>query len=153
MTCLQDLFAVKTVFDALLNSEWQFRAVACRIIGEMSLKGAAYRLIPLLKDKNWFVRKNAAEALVKLGKLGIMTLLAYLDIDDRYARDMIIQTLEENGIVETAIRNLTAHDESEKKEALKIIRTVIGKGYRQYLNNFRSSNKIVKKMLAESING
>jgi hypothetical protein len=150
---INDLFAVKTVFDALLNSEWQFRAVACRIIGEMSLKGAAYRLIPLLKDKNWFVRKNAAEALVKLGKLGIMTLLAYLDIDDRYARDMIIQTLEENGIVEAAVGNLTAEDEKEKKEALKIIRTVIGKGYRQYLNNFRSSNEIVKKMLAESANG
>jgi HEAT repeat protein len=150
---INDLFAVKTVFDALQNSEWQFRAVACRIIGEMSLKGAAYRLIPLLKDKNWFVRKNAAQALVKLGKLGIMTLLAYLDIDDRYARDMIIQTLEENGIVETAVRNLTAHDENEKKEALKIIRTVIGKGYREYLNNFRSSNEIVEKMLAESTNG
>ncbi len=150
---INDLFAVKTVFDALSNSEWQFRAVACRIIGEMSLKGAAYRLIPLLKDKNWFVRKNAAEALVKLGKLGIMTLLAYLDIDDRYARDMIVQTLEAHGVVETAIINLTAEDEREQNEAMKIIRTIIGKGYREYLNNFRSSNKIVQKMLVESTNG
>jgi HEAT repeat protein len=144
---INDLFAVKTAIDALTAEEWQIRSVACIIIGEMSIKGAAYRLIPLLKDKYWYVRKNAAGALVKLGKLGLNALIAYLEIDDKNAREMIVQTLEENGIVEQAILNLQSGDEAIKNESLNLIKAVSEKGFNQYLENYRSTMPIIDKLI------
>ncbi len=144
---LNDLFAVKTILDALSHSEWQVRATACRIVGEMSLKGAAYRLIPLLKDSNFYVRRNAANALINLGKIGITATLAYLDVDDRYARDMIAQTLIERGIVDRAIREVDGADEKKRNEALILLKSLIRKGYTEYLKNFRTANPTVGRLI------
>jgi len=144
---LNDLFAVKIILDALTHSEWQLRAVACRIIGEMSLKGAAYRLIPLLKDSNFYVRKNAANALVSLGKLGITAILAYLDVNDRYARDMIAQTLIERGIVDRAIMDLEEKDEKKRNEAVMILKLFREKGYTDYLKNFCETNPFIGRLI------
>lgn len=144
---LNDLFAVKMILDALSNPLWQIRATACRIIGEMCIKGAAYRLIPLLKDSNYYVRKNAANALVNLGKLGITAMLAYLDVDDRYARDMIVQTLIERGIVDNAMIDLDGADEKKKNDALILIKSLIRKGYTDYLRNFYTTNSTIGRLL------
>jgi HEAT repeat protein len=144
---LNDLFAVKTILDALSHPSWQIRAIACRIIGEMCIKGAAYRLIPLLKDSNYYVRKNAANALVSLGKLGITAMLAYLDVDDRYARDMIVQTLIERGIVDNAMIDLDGADDKKRNEALILIKSLIRKGYTDYLRNFRTANSTIGRLI------
>lgn len=146
---MYELQAVTTVFDALRAEEWQLRAVACRIMGEMSLKGSHYRLIPLITDRNFFVRKNAAKALVRMGKIGVMTLLSCLELDDRYARDMVAQTLEANGIVERAVRNLSSRDEKEKNFSSDIIEALIHKGYVNYLDNFKQENEEIREMIAE----
>ena len=113
----------------------------------MSIKGAAYRLIPLLKDTYWYVRKNAAGALVKLGKLGLNALIAYLEIDDKNAREMIVQTLEENGIVEQAILNLQSEDEVIKNESLKLVKALSEKGFNRYLENYRSTMPIIDELI------
>lgn len=144
---LNDLFAVKIILDALSHPSWQLRATACRIIGEMCIKGAAYRLIPLLKDSNYYVRKNAANALVGLGKLGITAMLAYLDVDDRYARDMIVQTLIARGIVDNAIIDLDATDEKKRNEALILIKSIIRKGYIEYLRNFYTTHPTIGRLI------
>ncbi len=144
---INDLIAVKTAIDALSAEEWQIRSVACIIIGQMSIKGAAYRLVPLLKDKYWHVRKNAAGALVKLGKLGLNALIAYMEIDDKNAREMIVQTLEENGMVEQAIVNLQREDETIKNESFKLIKALSEKGFNQYLENYRSTMPVIEKLI------
>ncbi len=133
---LNDLMSVKIVLKALEDSHWQVRAVAATIIGNMAIKGAVYRLIPLLNDKNWFVRKNAATAVAKMGKLGVHTLLNYLNQEDPFARDMIVQVLEENGIVDNAINDILYGNEREKRDAEYIIKILLNHGYTKYLSNF-----------------
>jgi hypothetical protein len=150
---INDLSAVKLVFEALSDPAWEIRAVACNIVGDMSLKGAAYRLIPLLKDESWFVRKNAAQALLHLGKIGKMTLVGYLEIDDAFARDIIVHTLEENGIVEEAIENAEAADPVQQKEGRQILRALARKGYTKYLGNFEQSSTFVRDLISETSNG
>lgn len=118
---INDLLAVKTVLEALEDPEWQVRAVAANLIGEMAIKGAAFRLVRLLEDKNWFVRKNAAAALAILGKIGIIALFDTLKSDDRYARDISIQTLEENGIIELLIDQLLSADRNKRNEAHRLL--------------------------------
>ncbi|MFW6181238.1 MAG: HEAT repeat domain-containing protein, partial [Spirochaetota bacterium] len=79
---INDLAAVKTMFDALHGDQWELRAAACRIVGEMSLKGAVHRLLPLITDRSWHVRRNAVIALASLGRLGVTALVSSLDTDD-----------------------------------------------------------------------
>ncbi len=144
---INDLFAVKTAIDALSDPEWQVRAIACTLIGEMAIKGATYRLVLLLKDESWYVRKNAAAALVRLGKIGIAALLDAIDTDDNYARDMAVQTLEEKGIVEDIIKQLKDPKKQKRKEAFRILNSLVKTGYKKYLDNYRSSNSIVEELL------
>ncbi len=147
---VNDLSALKTVLDALSDEVWQIRAVACNIVGEMTIKGAAFKLIPMLTDRNWFIRKNAAGALGKLGKIGIHSLLACLDTDDRYARDMIVQTLEESGVVEQAVTDIMSGDSEKKGEASEIIWALINKGYKELLGNYSDSCEFIHTMISDS---
>ncbi len=150
---INDLSAVKLVFDALTDGAWEIRAVACNTVGDMSLKGAAYRLIPLLKDSHYYVRRNAARALLGLGQLGIMTLVSYLEIDDVYARDAIVQTLEEFAVVDRALEDLGCTDPERRKQSQQILRAIVKKGYTRYLRNYSDSHPLVRKLLREYANG
>ena len=144
---INDLFAVKTIIDALSDSDWQVRAVACNLIGEMAIKGASDRLVSLLTDESWYVRKNSAAALVRLGKIGIMGLFMALNSDDRYARDMVVQTLQEQGILERIIRHLGSRDDDKLKVAYRVVKYLIKRGYKNYLENYRASYALIEKLL------
>ena len=145
---INDVISIKVVFNALNNEYWQMRAVAANIVGNMALKGASSRLVPLLNDKNWYVRKNAANALAKMGKLGIYTLLNYMSQNDKYARDMIAQTLEETGAVDRAIKNIKNDNPNIKKDAEYILKMLIQHGYTKYLENFSDEEPFIKEILS-----
>jgi len=144
---INDLFAVKTVIDALSNAAWQVRAVACNLIGEMAIKGASDRLVSLLTDRSWFVRKNAAAALVKLGRIGIMGLFTALNSDDRYARDMVVQTLQEHGILERVIHHIGGKDSEKASVAYRVVRFLVKRGYKNFLDNYRSLHPAIERLL------
>lgn len=144
---INDLFAVKSVIDALSDPEWQIRAVACNLIGDMAIKGAIDRLISLLTDESWFVRKNSAAALVKLGRIGIMGLFTALNSDDRYARDMVVQTLQEHGILERIIGHLGGGNEVNLRVAYRIVKFLAKRGYRKFLDNYRGIYPLIEKIL------
>jgi hypothetical protein len=146
---INDLSAVKLVFDALTDDAWEIRAVACNTVGEMSLKGAAYRLIPLLKDRHYHVRKNAARALLGLGQIGIKTLVSYLEIDDNHARDAIVHTLEEFAVIDRALEDATGDDLERQKESRQMLRAIVQKGYTKYLSNYTDSHPLVQELLSE----
>ncbi|RKX97281.1 MAG: hypothetical protein DRP54_09260 [Spirochaetes bacterium] len=141
---INDLTSVKLIFEALHNERWEIRAIACNLIGEMGLKGASYRLLPLLQDKNWWVRRNAAYALVNLGKIGIHTLLNFLETSDRYARDIIAHALEESGIIEDSVMIITGNKSGDTQEAREILKALAAKGYTKFMENFTSYPEIRK---------
>jgi len=144
---INDLFAVKTVIDALTDPEWQIRAVACNLIGDMAIKGAIDRLISLLTDESWFVRKNSAAALVSLGRIGILGLFTALNSDDRYARDMVVQTLQEHGILERIISHFGGGNEENLRVAYRIVKFLAKRGYRKYLDNYRGLYPLIENIL------
>jgi len=146
---INDLITVKTIIDALKDDAWEIRAVACNIIGEMIIKGATQKLVELLGDGSWFVRRNAAAALIKLGKIGVAALIDALRTDDRYARDMVVQTLQENGIVDYIVKTLVDKDEQKRSNSAKIIQFLAARGYRKFLDNYRESNPVVDSILTE----
>jgi HEAT repeat protein len=144
---INDLFAVKTIIEALSDTDWQVRAVACNLIGEMAIKGASDRLVSLLTDESWFVRKNSAAALVRLGKIGVMGLFIALNSDDRYARDMVVQTLQEQGILERIIAHLNSRDDDKLRVAYRVVKFLAKHGYKNFLENYRASYPLIEKLI------
>lgn len=54
----------------LHNKNWQIRAIAAKLLGEMHVYESLVALEPLLEDSVWWVSYNAACALYKLGSKG-----------------------------------------------------------------------------------
>ena len=80
-----DIYAI--IESALLDEDWRVRAVAAKN-AEVCSDEIVGALEPALKDKNYFVRINAAQALSKLGEKGAAVLRRLTTSDDNFARDM-----------------------------------------------------------------
>ncbi len=55
-------------------------------------------LAEVLLDRSWWVRKNALDALVRLGEPSKPTLLLTLKSGDRFARDCAVEALTTLGV-------------------------------------------------------
>ena len=76
---------------------WQVRSTAAQALGRIGDAQAIPTLAGRLIDVAWWVRFNAAEALFRLGYCGRERLLETLAVhQDRYARDISLQVLQEH---------------------------------------------------------
>jgi len=82
-----------------------------------------------------------------MGKLGIYTLLNYMNQKDKFARDMIAQTLEETGVVDKALVDIQSEDPKIKKDAEYIIKMLIQHGYVKYLENYKNQIPHVDELI------
>ena len=91
------------LFLSLLTaSDWEIRAKAAKLLGDVGDESFAPSLEPCLKDREWWVRMNAAEALAKLGAKGISILKKQDPMDDRFAYEIAQQILstKEGGLMQ-----------------------------------------------------
>ena len=75
------------IVSALLDEDWRVRAVAAKN-AEVCSDKIIEALESVLRDKNYFVRINAAQALLKSGEKGMAVLTRLTTSDDNFARDM-----------------------------------------------------------------
>ena len=80
-----DMYSI--IVSALGDEDWRVRAVAAKN-AEVCSDEIVGALEPALKDKNYFVRINSAQALSKLGEKGAAVLRRLTTSDDNFARDM-----------------------------------------------------------------
>ena len=73
--------------------EWQLRAAAAQIVGEVKDESVVEKLSDLLRDKEWWVRMRSAQALVRLGAKGIHILKSQSIEHDQYAYEAATQAL------------------------------------------------------------
>lgn len=85
----------KMLLEALSDKNWEIRAVAARALGQIAHPEAIPRLIEALTDEAWWVRYNSAQALARMGHDGVVALHAQLNQEDRFAREIVKQVLEE----------------------------------------------------------
>ncbi len=85
-----DTIILKFIHDP----HWEVRAVVTRILGERGDESAIAELEKSLKDPIWWVRVNAANSLLKLGKKGIAVLKAQSPEIDRYAYETAQEVLK-----------------------------------------------------------
>jgi hypothetical protein len=85
--------AAPIISSYLKDSNWEVRARAAKLIGEILDESFAHFLEGSLKDPEWWVRINAGESLAKLGKKGIEILKQQDQDVDQYAYDVARQML------------------------------------------------------------
>jgi HEAT repeat protein len=90
--------ALAALGERMLDPVWQVRGAAAQALGLIGDDRAVASLTVALTDSAWWVRFNAAEALFRLGDPGRERLLETLTAhEDRFARDISRQVLEEHG--------------------------------------------------------
>ena len=104
--------------DSFKDETWYVRGQAAKAAGQLRADEYLRDLLELLGDRNWWVRQNARVAIEHLGKKAHARLIRYLDTNDRFARNMVVEALENTGAVddilsdlggdETAVRNAEA---------------------------------------------
>lgn len=82
--------------DKLSHSAWEVQVKTIQLIGKIQAISLAPALEPYLKNQHWWVRINAAEALLKLGDEGVFILKKQKLENDQFAYDAAEKTLLQN---------------------------------------------------------
>lgn len=90
--------AVEPLLTALQDTDWQVRARAAVALGALADSVVAPAVARLLTDKVWWVRQNAAEALLAVPG-GTDQLVIALDSPDRFAVDAALNQLTISGVL------------------------------------------------------
>jgi HEAT repeat protein len=99
--------------------------MAAKALGKLGRSEAVSPLTDSLKDREWWVRINAAEGLRSMGDRGIAALVGAIDTEDRYARHAAVATLEGAGVLDQYVEKLASPDEQEREAALAFIRKIV----------------------------
>jgi len=81
-----------------------------------------------MRDREWWVRANAAEALRIMEPKGIEALDRMLDDRDIYARHQAVLMLEESGVLDRQVGLLSRPDGPEREAAESLIRRFVRVG-------------------------
>lgn len=90
--------SIEQVLALAQDRAWEVRAQALKVIGILEIDEGIPLLLKGLSDSSYWVRHNAAEALVKLGEKGYDALMTAQGSEDGFARDMAKYQLERVGI-------------------------------------------------------
>jgi hypothetical protein len=100
-----DSKASTTLLMRLLKDEhWEVRAKSAKLLGKTGDPSFAAALEDGLKDREWWVRINTAEALVALGKKGLSILKRQSPDIDQYAYDIATQVININRLKQPVIK-------------------------------------------------
>jgi HEAT repeat protein len=112
-----------SLIPLLADPQWFVRAQAARACGARRLSQALPALIGLLRDREWWVRVDAREAIEQIGPAAVDHLLRVLEDEDRFARNMAAEALENMGYVDAAVWDLTKGGEV-RQQALRILTAI-----------------------------
>ena len=98
LALINDPKALELVLPFAQHERWHIRVHAATVIGRLAAREHLPILLQLLKDREWWVRYRAAQAIVSLPFLDTEELNRLLaEQHDRYASDMLKQALAEHG--------------------------------------------------------
>jgi HEAT repeat protein len=99
--------AAPALRQSLADPSWSVRAMAAKALGRIRDVEAIPGLCAALRDREWWVRANAAEALRLAGPKGIEALEDMLLDDDAFAKHQACLMLEDAGVLDTRVAQLT----------------------------------------------
>ncbi len=113
------------LMEALEDDSWEVRAIAAKALGRLPGEESLDSLCRALTDAQWWVRANSAEAIKAKGEPGHKALLSVLDSDDVYAREQAVFMLEESGVLDTYLDQLTSKRKEDRIRAVNFISKLV----------------------------
>ncbi len=113
------------LMDLLEDDRWEVRAIAAKALGRLPGNESLDALCRALTDAQWWVRANSAEAIKAKGEAGHKALLGMLDSDDVYAREQAVFMLEESGVLDTYLDQLTSKRGEDRVRAVNFINKLV----------------------------
>ncbi len=80
--------AYPALSHAITDPEWEVRAAACRLMGEHQFVQGLSSLVTAAHDKHWWVRRNSAFALARMGIAGEHALQELLKDSDKFSSEI-----------------------------------------------------------------
>jgi serine/threonine-protein kinase len=102
--------------------------MAAKALGRLRFQGAIPALALSVRDPEWWVRANAAEALRRMGEPGLMALEALLDDADNFARHQAVLMLQEAGVLDQRVEALIGPDGPERRRAEALVEKLVAAG-------------------------
>jgi len=94
-----DMEILPLILQRIDDPSWQVRAIVARAVGSLEFAEAAPLLERLLTDPAFWVRRNVANSLLRLGPVGLAVLRRAGDLGDSFALDQARYSLERlNGL-------------------------------------------------------
>ena len=93
--------ACPALCETMHDSEWEVRAACARSLGILKVKNALPFLLEGLGDPAWWVRYNSADSLAELGDEGVKALKEAFSHNDKFARNISRQVLQERNILKS----------------------------------------------------
>jgi HEAT repeat protein len=113
---------------ALDDAEWPVRAMAAKALGRMLVVDAIPELGRALRDRQWWVRHNAARALRSIGPRGLEELEKLVADRDAFAREQAVLMLEEVGHVDKRADELAQEGSAARKAAKALFERIVASG-------------------------
>ncbi len=125
------------IFPLLQDPVWFVRLQAIRSAGVLQCGEAAGPIGKLIFDKNWQVRNEAAQAVIKLGECSLDTILEVLTGADDYAKDSVCEEIEKTGFSARLIENLTGNDAGLQKKSQQVLELMCSRGFSTTLEAYQ----------------
>ena len=91
-----DVGLLPLIRQHLHHPDWRARLQSARALGRIGEYTDVNRLVPLLADKEWWVRYRSAQALVGMSFFSLTEAeMLRTNLSDRFARDMLAQAIAE----------------------------------------------------------
>jgi hypothetical protein len=87
-----------SIIKCLYDNEWEVRAVAARTLGRLGDSNTLNHIAKTLTDREWWVRYNSALSIIELPS-GINLIQEVFDGDDRFAKEILIASIENSHII------------------------------------------------------
>jgi HEAT repeat protein len=117
--------AVKPLLSLLSDPSWYVRLQVAKALSRIASPRAISGLCACLGDSHWQVRMAVAHALAAIGPPALPALTTYLlYTKDHYARQQMIEVLQQFGFVDQCIGDLSSSDAQTVQNAKKILSAI-----------------------------
>ena len=126
--------------ERLTDAERDVRSRAAHALGAILHLDAIDDLCLALRDREWWVRSNAAESLRLMGPQGLDALERMLEDADPYARHQAVLMLEESGMLDEEVTRLMDRAPERRAAALSLITRLVRVGQHGRLRELADSH-------------
>lgn len=118
-----DVRFLDKLIHKLKDEEWEVRSAASKSLGRLGDSKALPKLVESLSDSQWWVRYNSARSIFQIPR-GIEIIETVIKGEDKFAKDILIASLEDSGVINDIYLYENSQDE-KKRDLANLVRKYV----------------------------